>query len=408
MNPLILNEPSAGNSDVVLPLPPVARTCEPASGRTPAGAGCVFHLINGQHYSGAERVQDLLAVSLPTLGYEVAFGCLKPDRFPAQRRSQQARLVEVAMHHRFDWTVLKRTIRAARDLGCCLVHAHTPRTLVVGWWVARRLGIPLVYHVHSPVGRDSTRRWGNRLNQAAETWAARRAAALICVSSSLASYMRGLGHDPRRIHVVHNGVAVANQPSSRRRTAHEPLVIGTIALFRPRKGLEVLLEALSQLRAKGQTVRLLAVGPFETTEYEQHIKSLAAGLGIDGLITWTGYERDVDARLAEMDVFVLPSLFGEGLPMVVLEAMATGRAIAAASVEGIPEAITDGVEGVLFPPGDAAALAQRIAWLLDGDRAHRLGQAARVRQAAEFSEVSMACGVARVYDAVLETARRNV
>ena len=96
--------------------------------------------------------------------------------------------------------------------------------------------------------------------------------------------------------------------------------IGTTALFRPRKGLEALLEALASLRERSFDVRLRAVGPFETKIYEKEMKRRAAKLELDAAIDWVGFVRDVQSQLSKMDVFVLPSLFGEGLPMVVLEA----------------------------------------------------------------------------------------
>ncbi|KAF7962372.1 hypothetical protein AWV80_22645 [Cupriavidus sp. UYMU48A] len=106
-------------------------------------------------------------------------------------------------------------------------------------------------------------------------------------------------------------------------------MIGTVALFRQRKGLEVLLQALALLREKGQSVRLLAVGAFETTQYEKHIREVTAKLNLDDAITWAGFTLDVATEFKKMDVFVLPSLFGEGLPMVVIEAMALGLPVVA-------------------------------------------------------------------------------
>src|SRR5208337_4438560 len=110
-------------------------------------------------------------------------------------------------------------------------------------------------------------------------------------------------------------------------------------------GLEVLLEALSQMRDRGLPVRLRAVGSFETPEYERHVRQLAGQLNLDSMIDWAGFARDIDGELARMDLFVLPSLFGEGLPMVVLEAMAAGLPVVATAVPGLPEAVRDGVEG---------------------------------------------------------------
>ena len=103
-----------------------------------------------------------------------------------------------------------------------------------------------------------------------------------------------------------------------------------------------------------------------------------------------------------MDLFVLPSLFGEGLPMVILEAMAAGVPIVATRVEGVPEAIRDGVEGLIASPDDAGDLARAIARYVRGQADwSQLRVAAHRRQAERFSDRSMAEGVAEVYQRVL-------
>lgn len=184
--------------------------------------------------------------------------------------------------------------------------------------------------------------------------------------------------------------------------AKEEWTLGTVALFRPRKGMEVLLEALAELRAQGLPVRLRAVGGFETPEYEREVKFLAEKLGLADAIDWTGFTEDVDRELAEMDLFVLSSLFGEGLPMVVLEAMAAGVPVVATRVEGVPEAIRDRRDGLLAEPGDPGSLARAIGRVVRGEVDwHALRTTARKRHADTFSDRSMAAGVADVYRRVL-------
>jgi glycosyltransferase involved in cell wall biosynthesis len=178
--------------------------------------------------------------------------------------------------------------------------------------------------------------------------------------------------------------------------------LGTVALFRPRKGLEVLLDSLALLRSQGVNVRLRATGEFATSDYEQRIRKQVQQLGIGDLVRWIGFTQDVPAELAQMDLFVLPSLFGEGLPMVILEAMAAGVPIVATRIAGVPEAIRDGIEGLIANPNDPADLARAIARYVRGQADwSRLRTAAHQRQAERFSDRSMAEGVAEVYQRVL-------
>jgi len=168
----------------------------------------VLHLINGEHFSGAERVQDLLAMAMPGFGYEIGFACVKPDKFPEVRHSKSSELFETRMNSKFDLWCAGRVVSVFQKHNYKMLHAHTPRTLLIGSLAARRLGCPLVYHVHSPDGRDSERGLTNKLNTMIESWSLRRVNRMICVSNSLSNYMAELGHAPEKIRVVSNGVAV--------------------------------------------------------------------------------------------------------------------------------------------------------------------------------------------------------
>ncbi len=361
----------------------------------------VLHLINGEHFSGAERVQDLLAMALPEFGYSVGFVCLKPGKFPRVRQSTDAALHALEMKSKLDFGIVNRVVNVFREGDYQILHAHTPRTLMIGRLAARKLGCRLVYHVHSPVGRDSSHGFRNRLNTWVEKWSLRGVDRMICVSNSLAGYMQELGHASDKLAVVSNGVAAIDQLPSRE-PPRMPWTIGTMALFRPRKGTEVLLDALAILKREKVAVKLRAVGPFETSEYEAEIMERVQKLQIADMIHWTGFQTNVDEQLRQMDVFVLPSLYGEGLPMVVLEAMANAIPVVASRVEGIPEAVRDGQEGLIFEPGKAEALAAQLQSLVgDVSRWNQMSVRALERQRTELSDVSMARGVAGVYDELL-------
>jgi glycosyltransferase involved in cell wall biosynthesis len=360
----------------------------------------VLHIINGEHYSGAERVQDLLAGYLPECGYTVGFACVKPGRYPQARHFQSARLYEMPMRSRFDFACGRKLADLVRDEGYQLVHAHTPRSLMVGMQAARIARVPLVYHVHSPAGRDSTRRLQNQINMWLERRAGHRAAKLIAVSPSVRRYMLEQGFRASQVVCVPNGVP-AIDAAPRRRTP-QSWTLGMAALFRPRKGVEVLLEALAAARLAGCDVRLRAIGPFESPEYEAEVRNHVDRLGIDEAIHWTGFVTDIPAELAQIDALVLPSLFGEGLPMVVLEAMAAAVPVIASRVEGVPEAVVDGENGLLVEPSDPAGLAAAIESLVRGQHDYvALSRAAQLRHAELFSADIMARNVANVYDAVL-------
>ncbi len=377
------------------------RTADLARPQAPVRVVRVLHVINGEHYAGAERVQDLLANGLREHGFEVGFACIKPDKFPALRQSGDAPLYEVPMRNRFDLAAVWKLVRIVRRERYELIHSHTARSALIASLVSKITGVPLAHHVHSPTARDSARRGRDRINALVERLCLSRASALVAVSNSLAGHVRERGFADEDVAVVPNGVP-CRRPVAPRDPQMTEWTLGTVALFRPRKGIEVLLQSLAILRSQGVPVRLRAVGRFEEPEYEQQIKQLVDELGLTDAIDWTGFTQDVDAELAEMDICVLPSLFGEGLPMVVLEAMAAGVPVVATRVEGTPEAIRDGRDGLIAEPNDAEDLAATIARVIDGHVDWQaLRQSALDRHAERFSEQSMAAGVADVYRRVL-------
>jgi glycosyltransferase involved in cell wall biosynthesis len=361
----------------------------------------VLHVINGEVYGGAERALDLLAEHLGQFGFEAAFACLKPALFPKVRHARQTPLYEVPMGSRVDLRPVAQLVRIIRREGYTLVYAHTARSAMVASLASKIAGVPLVYHVQSPTSRDTTNRWKNRVNALVERLSLTRASALIAVSASMAEHVRRQGFPEEMISVVPNGVPF-RIPIPPRHAAKTNWTLGTVALLRPRKGVDVLLRALAILRSEGFPVRLRAAGPFETPAYERQIKALVEELGLGAVVDWTGFTRDVDAELARMDLFVLPSLFGEGLPLVVLEAMAAGLPVVASRVEGIPEAIRDGRDGLLVEPGDPQDLAAALKRVISGQVDwYALRTSALARHAEHFSDVKMAAGVARVYRRVL-------
>lgn len=370
-------------SPVLLPIRPTARVN-------------VLHVINGEHFSGAERVQDLLAIRLPEEGFAADFACLKPGRFGEARRST-TRLTQLPMRGRIDYRVVGQLKNLVRKYDYSILHAHTPRTALVTAVAARSLNLPWVYHVHSPVSRDSGRSWQNRINGWVETFSLRSAARVIVVSPSLLPYMEDRGVPSACLACVPNGVPASKQRRHTQAMRGE-LVIGMVALFRPRKGTEVLLEALANVVSHGHRLCLRIIGGFETRDYETQIRQSISHLGVERHVEFTGFTTDVTRELAGLDLMVLPSLYGEGLPMVVLEAMAAGVPVIASRVEGIGTAVEHRESGLLVEPGSVSQLADALEEFATGAIDHRkLAQNAKRRHAEQFSDVTMARGVAAVY-----------
>lgn len=398
------NLPAIPSADMSVPivLPPTLAP-QPPTAPTPVETIDVLHVITGEFYAGAERVQDLLAKNLPKLGFSVGFACVKLDLFDELRESRNTPLYDVPMWTRFDIRAAAKVARLVREHDYRLIHGHTVRTALIGSLASAMTGVPMVYHAHSPASHDSTRRFADQINGLIERLCLRRVSRVIAVSQAMAEHIEHEGFDRSRITVVPNGVPAIEGVSDRNRMPPRDFwTLGAVALFRPRKGIEVLLEALAKLRRQGVAVHLRAVGAFESSSYAAEIRARVAKLGLTEHITWTGFTNHVVDELHRMDLFVLPSLFGEGLPMVVLEAMAAGVPVVATRVAGVPEAIRDGLDGILVEPNDSDGLAKAISGVVEGRYDwSALRASAMARHAAHFSDQAMAAGVAAVYREVL-------
>ena len=357
-----------------------------------------LHLINGEHFSGAERVQQILGNRLPDFGVSANFACLKPGKFIELCGLDSHRVRSMEMKSRFDWSTVQRIAEYAKETNANVLHAHTPRSAMIASFVAKRCKLPWVYHVHSPAARDSTRAIVNHVKNWLELYALRSADHIITVSKSLRREMLSRGHSRNKITAVANGVAEQPpiDPTSRLEQGHWKL--GMVALVRPRKGIEVLLEAIAKLKDEKNRITLEVIGGFESPEYESSIRGLIDSLNLGGIVNLRGFTKDVPSVMRTLDAMVLPSLFGEGMPMVVLEALACGVPVIATRVEGTPEVIRHGQEGLLALPQNADSLSHAIqVFISDRSVWCQMSRLAVRRHRQGFSDFTMAERTAKVY-----------
>ena len=365
----------------------------------------VLHLVNGEHFAGAERVQSHLGRCLPKFGVRADFACLKPGRFADAVDAAEGtwgHATRFTMRNRFDLSIIAAISNTVRNGDYGLLHAHTPRTAMIAALVSRRNHVPWVYHVHSPAARDSSHRFRNRFNACIERMALRNCAHLITVSDSLRNELIASGVSEDRVSVVRNGVPAVRYQRSGYPQVGGRWVFGMVALMRSRKGLEIALEAIAILRKAGHDAVLRCIGPFETDDYRRKIESKIDSLGIQAHVEHMGFKSDVPHSLAQLDAMLLPSLYGEGLPMVVLESMASALPVIATNVEGIPEAIRDRLDGLLADPGCPVSLAAKMRALMVGEIDwHAMAESAFQRHAEKFSDLAMSQGVAHIYSKVV-------
>jgi glycosyltransferase involved in cell wall biosynthesis len=175
-------------------------------------------------------------------------------------------------------------------------------------------------------------------------------------------------------------------------------IVGVIGRLVWQKGFEYFIDAIPDVLKRVKKAKLLVVGE-GVLKGELEIKSKQ--LKLEDKIIFTGFRSDIKDILASIDIFVMPSL-REGLPMILLEAMAMAKPIVATNIEGIKEVLENGETGILVPPKDARALtAAIIDLLIHNDKAYQIGMAARRVVRARFGVDVMVQKVARVYEELL-------
>lgn len=196
-----------------------------------------------------------------------------------------------------------------------------------------------------------------------------RAATFIAVADHVREGLETLGIRLERIRVIPNGVPPAAAPSAH---SDDQVMVGMLARLDPGKNLEVFVDAAMRASPLAPVRFLIGgvSGPF--VDYERNLRVQAAAAGIEIVSDAAG-----DEFLRNADIVVIPSSY-EGSPLVLLEAMALGRAVIASDIPGIREVVEPRGAGVLVPPADAPALAAAIEALVDDrERRTELGRRAR-------------------------------
>lgn len=348
----------------------------------------VNFLITELRTGGAERCLTELAIGLKARGDQVSVMSLMP--FPHGTRDElveQLRAADVALFsaNARGFRSLPRATRLVRnwlttDLPDCLqtflFHAN-----VIGATAARRAGVLRVVggvRVADP----------NRLRSLLEYRAIRRMQALVCVSQSVENFVRRNIEPPKdvRLLTIPNGVRpekFENASSIDWRT-HQLSEGGRVILFLGRlhrqKGLDLLLDVAPTLLRLHPDWRLVIVGegPLQNA-VKRTIQQLPKGQAC--LLPW---QKDVASLYSSADIVIMPSRY-EGMPNVILEAMAAGRCVVAADVEGVGELLGSAANLQTFPPGDRGTMVERLNTLLSREDLTDLGEKNRRRAEHEFS-----------------------
>lgn len=282
-----------------------------------------------------------------------------------------------------------------------IVHTFLLTGSLYGRFAAMMAGVPIV--IGTEVNVYETKRASHIR---AERWLMRGTDALIASAASVRDfYLTQVAADPAKVEVIYNAVDFAQLDATVPREEWRDSIgvpraaaaIGIIARLTPQKAHDVLFEAVAR-RTDLSEAFVIVVGDGERRE---ELQRLAASLGIESRVRFLGARRDLGNMLAGIDVFAMPSLW-EGLPLSLVLAMGRGLPVVATRVAGIPEVVQHGVNGLLVPPGDVAALGAALADAIHRRAdSERMGAAARAFVLPRFNSAAYVDSMSALYRRLL-------
>jgi len=342
-------------------------------------------------------------------GYTMLCAYLHPPGDPAfeQLRDRatalRAPLLSVRDRGPWDWAVIPQLLRICRRERVAIWHGHDYKSNALGLVLRQLWPMRLVTTVHGWV--THTRR--TPLYYKIDELCLPFYEAVICVSEDLQARCQACRVRADRCVLIENGIDTEQftrelpPAEAKKRLALPPgrIVLGAVGRLSAEKGFDLLIRAAGHLVASGLDLGLIIVG--EGVE-RSRLEALAGELRISDRVRLPGYSADPRPIYEAMDLFVLSSL-REGLPNVLLEAMALEVPVLATRIAGVPRLIQDGANGVLVPPGSVDVLAQAIARLsADAGLRARLGRAGRTTVETRYSFARRMQKIGALYDALLK------
>ena len=321
----------------------------------------VLHVIEPALAGGAEGVVRSLASAARQRKAEVEIATLHQHNgghpFVDLVRGDGVAVAEVRSGRRRYLAEVRALSGIIRRGAAQLVHTHVYHGDFVGYWAARRCGLPVVATVHGFTDGG----WKNRLYQWLDLRLLRRFDAVICVSKTIRDRVIAAGCPAAKTHVVANGYGGGREPVLPRGAARAELglgsdevVLGWVGRLSREKGPDLFVDAVAGLPPPRPLALFIGDGP----DRQQLQRRIADHGMTDEEVRLVGHRANAARLLRAFDVLVMSSRT-EGVPMVLLEAMAAGVPVVSFAVGGIPD-VLDASSAWLVRPGDSSALTSAI------------------------------------------------
>jgi glycosyltransferase involved in cell wall biosynthesis len=364
----------------------------------------IFHLVPNMNYGGLQEVVRGLALSQRRAGHSVTIGCWTYGSNHPEVEQEMAR-AGVPIHYlrrgpngeqvggrKYLFYKIKEHLgRNKVDI----LHVHNPFDYYVyGALAARAAGSTKVINtLHATVMFDYPRRWRKTIFWSAAMLSNR----VVAVCDEVQTVIRRKFVLPRRkLAVVENGIDLGRFLAVPPRRRRDEVVFGSVGRMATEKNHRLLIEAFGMLRERHSNIRLRLLGG---GKLEPELREFATRLGIADSVEFCGFSNDVPAFLSSLEVFALPSN-SEGLPLTLLEAIASGLPVVATAVGGVPRIVEKTDCGWLCAPRDAGGLANAMESAILADRIHK-GERARSLVSQYYSADRMGDDYERLYENVL-------
>lgn len=360
----------------------------------------ILHVFSSAGLYGAEYVALGLIPALRTHGIDCTLVCINNPRTPKQYLYERARelgitVVNLPCTGRLDLGTIRELRAIIRQQPGAIVHTHGYKGTFYAALAGKGSGTPKVATLHGWVTRTTSL----QLYQWLEIRLLRQFQQLCIVSEEQRTPLLQAGIDGGKIRFIQNGIDTRRfrpdvAPLSRAELGipEQAFVFGAAMRLREEKNPLGLVEAFAAATAHAPNVWLAIAGE---GELHAQIEARATALGVASRVRLLGARNDLEHFYTMLDCFVLPSL-REGLPLALLEAMASARPVICSSVAQIPDVVS-GLDVQLLPPGDIPALTKALERALS-IRAPQLELRARVEQ--RYSVDRMASDYAAVYQEV--------
>jgi glycosyltransferase involved in cell wall biosynthesis len=367
----------------------------------------VLHVIHSLHRGGAERVIETQILCGDRRRYEILVCSITGGGDLIDRMSNAgARVFLLGKRRRGDVTTVTKLANLINVERADILHLHNSPGMFWGTLAQSICGrrAPIVRTEHNLYLPGAM----PRLFRMLYPRFTKRARRVICVSDVVRrSFVEAFPKLADRYVTIPNGVRVQDYEKLPPRhecraqfhlAAGERLV-GTVGHMTPVKNHRLLIEAFARVREKAPDVNLAIIGE---GALRGKLADYAADLGVSEYVSLVKESKLIDSFYGALDVFVLSS-DAEGMPLTLLEALASGVPVVATEVGGIPEVVESGKTGYLVPKGSAEFLAKRILELLQNpDKAQAFALAGRAMVRERFPAAKMVAGIEKIYDEVLD------